>query len=485
MLEIKDENIKNENFDEMAEMIKGDDREYEKLMQELKKRGEDNTYQLFIEYYKGMYGKNFEEELRENLPKMDNEKDFNSLTKSRVNAKNIDEKESKEKLESASNDEKSFKQKLKESTYIGYYENIFTRYMAIMQEALEEQRYNRAFSISDNQGTKLVLYEKTLNDINRICKSNNIDLDGNENVKKMKDNFREEIKKSKDIVSYNNEKDIKEIGKINSRRNQIAKRIDDITISKNGGSRKDYNYELNELRKEYMQLTYRLRVQKPTLEKMELDAKSKQETEEFAYRTYGTNNTIANEFGSGVTKDEKGTTLSGESLDKTNNAMEQKIGQNDNISKQANDLLDSAKMAVKDGNFEDAMEYIKTADELYISPSKSSQEAVKQKSPDSTKTQVEKDIDEKEKQVKKDDENIKDKNQIGKKTTKNITGYTVYDECRDPKNIANEEEMKKNYFYELIEDRKNQINGIKKENEKSAQESGIQYERVRSGKRPY
>ncbi len=458
----------------MLEIYSGDEnnnknsKEYEELMEKLKEHGKDNTYEIFMEYYKKHYGLDFQEQVSKDLPVIQDEGDFEGLNKNIELKKQ--EKENKINEKDIS-DEKKFKQTLREKVYTNYYEHVFKQYAALLDRALREQSEREDFSISDKQGTELVLYEKYLQDLDIICKNNNINLNENDSIKSAKKQLKADVDKRKKTIEHKNNTDIEQIDKINQRRNQIAKRLDDISFSMNGGSSKDYEYEIKQLRKEYIDLTYRLRTQEPTLEQIELQATRKEKNQEYAVRTYGSNNELANEYSIGVNVEDSRKDFSGSSKDTTNKAMEYKVNQTQNTTIQAEEMLESAEEAIKDGNFDDADKYINISD-MYSSSEQVSQEQVKENKETTTKKDLDKQLQSKE-----------DKNKGEQETSKTIRGIeednkdnSIYDECRN--NVANEEEQKKLYYLEQIEKRRNQIRGIEKENKESADKTDIDYVRV-------
>lgn len=458
MLEIK------KNDSQIDEIIKDDDRVYEDLIKELNERGEDNTYELFINYYKKAYQKDFQEQVKEGLLELEDEMDFASLNK--------DKEIEKEDM----SDEKKFKQSLKEKAYTSYYENVFIQYAILLERALDEENGEGKFSITDKQGTELVLYEKYLQNIDRICKNNNINLDNIDSVKSIKEKAKEDINRKKEAIRYKNNKDIKGINEINQRRNEIAKSLDDISISMNGGNTRDFDSKIKELREEYMKLTYELRTQEPTLEQIEIEAKTEQENQDFATRTYGVNNEIANEYSKGVNVEDRSKDLSGESKDTTNKAMEYKIEQTRNTTIQAEEMLKSAEEAVRNCSFEDVVKYMNIAD-MYISSEQTSKEQVKSEKTVTTKDDMDKQLDEKEQKNKGEEEASKQIRGIDDKKEEKYDN-SIYGQCRDPKNIASDKEQLQAYYLEQIEKRRQQINGVEKENKQAAKETDIDYVRT-------
>lgn len=472
VLEIKT----NYSEDEKNEIIKGDDKSYEKLMSELNERGEDNTYKLFVDYYKRVYRTDFEEQIKEGLSEFENDK----------NIKNLEEEKGTDNIEKETPDEDNFKNELKEKVYANYYEMVFEQYSFLLINSLNEQKNRGKFSITDKQGTELVLYERYLQNLDAMCKNNNVNLYRNDDIKKVKEDLNIKVNKLKGSIEYNNNKDIDNIRKINSRRNEISKRLDDISISMNSGSNLDYSYEIESLRKEYMDLTYRLRIQEPTLEDIELQARTEEKNQEFAQRTYGDNNEIANMYSVGINIDDQRKYQSGDSKDPTKNAMETKTMQTDYTNNQAQEMLRSAKEAVKSGNYKDVEKYLNVAD-MYISGEETSREQIDEGINTSTVKDVDKSWNEKEKSNDADEKSEMkirgiDKSKDNLEEDKKKDENSIYSLCRDPKNLASNEEQLKLYYLEQIAKREDRIKGIEKENEKSAKKTGIDYVRVRNNK---
>lgn len=256
---------------------------------------DDATYQLFMEYYAQVYDKDFQSELNEKIndSKTASQKDQEELAPDLKDAKDLNENEIENQIkeidDNAGNDKNSneLKKELKQRVYSNYYIAVYDQYEHTLEEALKRQEAKNEFSIDGQQyGIDLVLYEKYLLKLENLSKSKGINLGENEELTEKKKEFEKKIEKMKTDIERKNNKLIDSYQDLFDKRERISNDIQKILLGKRPISKTD-TVALVNLRKEYMQVTFEMQTQNPSLDEIKSQIQDRNEVQQFQEEKIG------------------------------------------------------------------------------------------------------------------------------------------------------------------------------------------------------
>lgn len=260
-----------------------------------KKYDDDDIYAAYMEFFEQAKEKDFQSEVNSNIDdsKIIPKEDLEKLLPKSKNPEKLNENDIEDKVknidDNAGNDKSSskLKEEVSKELYSDYYIAVYDQYAYTLEKALKKQEAKNEFSIDGQQyGIDLVLYEKYLLKLENLSKSKGINLDENEELTEKKKEFSKKIEKMKTDIERKNNKLIDSYQELFDKREKISEDIQKILLEKKPLSSSNAK-ALDNLRKEYMQVTFEMQTQNPSLDEIRGQIQDRNEVQQFQEEKIG------------------------------------------------------------------------------------------------------------------------------------------------------------------------------------------------------
>ncbi|MDO4282412.1 MAG: hypothetical protein Q4D02_02145 [Clostridia bacterium] len=286
-------------------------REFEKSQQAIKDSMEfDDTNKMLIEYYDKKTGNSdiqselaatFVEGGMEKLQEREQERNLEALNL----PEGVDEKtkqEALEKLKKEGRTEELTDEELQSEIYKAIYEEVFQEYSQLMMQVKTKQIADGSLTVGDKEGTKLVIYERYLTGIEMANhKMGGERFSNDPRISELRSEFKKEFDEKQKQVDDVTREGIDELKQLYDEKNEIAEDIQYFTLNPHLATPE----QMMALRERYMQVSFEIREQDPSLEEYSRQIDGLEENQRFAERE-GIRNSSTDRDVAGMSMDSTG-----------------------------------------------------------------------------------------------------------------------------------------------------------------------------------
>ncbi len=248
----------------------------------------DEISKMLIKYYDEKQGnsdlqseliENFASGAMEKLQERENEEKLKEIDLPEGADETVKE-EALKKLEENEGKELT-KDELQVEVYKAVYEKVFEEYSKLMMKLKDRQISEESLTIGDEEGTKLIIYERYLVDLEaKAEKIDSKDFDADPRISGIREEFKKDFDEKQKNVNTVTEENIDKLRELYEEKNDLSEQIQYFTLNPHLTTPS----QMEALRKRYYDVAFEIRTQDPCLEEYKRQVEQVKENREFAKR---------------------------------------------------------------------------------------------------------------------------------------------------------------------------------------------------------